>query len=112
MRSGSATLSQEVRKMIRTVHITGLIAALDLTFGVPTLAATPGPAQVTEEERLALTQKVPTLGQEVAMLDAHLHGFLALDDYATEPLEVPFNPHCTGLSDALMVDGGARALCM
>jgi len=98
--------------MTHTARIVALMAALALTFGGPALATTPDWAQATEDERLVLEQGVPPLGQEVAMLDAQLHGIIARDDHATESLEVPFNPHCIGLSDALMVDGGARALCM
>ncbi len=99
--------------MTRTARIVAaLMAALVLTFGGPALATTLDWALATEEEHFVLKQEVPSLGQEVAMLDAQLHGLTARDDYATESLEVPFNPHCVGLSDALMVDGGARALCM
>ena len=105
--------------MTRTAKIVRLIAALVLTFGSAALATAPHWAQATEEaEPLALRQEVttlkqeiPTLRQEVAMLDAQIQGLPLGDVSVTEVIDLPFNPECIGLSDALMVDGGARALC-
>ena len=105
--------------MTRTAKIVRLIAALVLTFGSAALATAPHWAQATEEAvPLALRQEVTTSKQEVApirfevaMVDAQIQGFPRGDVSVTEVIDVPFNPECIGLSDALMVDGGARALC-
>ena len=105
--------------MKRRAKIVRLIAALVLTFGSAALATAPHWAQATEEaEPLALRQEVTTLKQEVApirfevaMVDAQIQGFPLRDVSVTEVIDVPFNPECIGLSDALMVDGGARSLC-
>jgi len=105
--------------MTRTAKIVGLITALVLTFGSAALATAPDLAQATKEaEPLALSQEVTTLKQEVApvrfdvaMVDAQIQGFPLGDVSVTEVIDVPFNPECIGLSDALMVDGGARSLC-
>ena len=105
--------------MTRTAKIVRLIAALVLTFGSAALATAPHWAQATEEAvPLALRQEVTTLKQEVApirfevaMVDAQIQGFPRGDVSVTEVIDVPHNPECIGLSDALMVDGGARSLC-
>jgi hypothetical protein len=105
--------------MTHTTKIVRLIAALVLTFGSAALATAPYLAQATEEaEPLALRQEISTLKQEVApirfevaMVDAQIQGFPLGDVSVAEVIDLPFNPECIGLSDALMVDGGARALC-
>ena len=98
--------------MTRTEKIVGLITALVLTFGSAALATAPGLAQATEEaEPLALRQEVAPIRFEVAMVDAQIQGFPIGDVSVVEVIDLPFNPECIGLSDALMVDGGARALC-
>jgi hypothetical protein len=105
--------------MTRTEKIVGLITALVLTFGSAALATAPDLAQATEEAKpLALRQEVTTLKQEVApvrfdvaMVDAQIQGFPLGDVSVVDVIDLPFNPECIGLSDALMVDGGARSLC-
>jgi hypothetical protein len=105
--------------MTRTVRIVGLIAALVLTIGGPALFTMSTWAQATEEAvPLALRQEITTSKQEVApirfevaMVDAQIQGFPLGDVSVTEVIDLPFNPECIGLSDALMVDGGARSLC-
>jgi hypothetical protein len=98
--------------MTRTAKIVGLITALVLTFGSAALATAPDLAQATGGEFLALEQQeVAPIRFEVAMVDAQIQGFPLRDVSVAEVIDVPFNPECIGLSDALMVDGGARSLC-
>jgi hypothetical protein len=98
--------------MTRTAKIVGLITALVLTFGSAALATAPDLAQANEDEFLAPEQQeLAPIRFDVAMVDAQIQGFPIGDVSVTEVIDLPFNPECIGLSDALMVDGGARSLC-
>jgi hypothetical protein len=100
------------KKMTRTIKIVGLIAALVVTFGGLTLSTMPVWAQATQDEFLALRQQeIAPMRLQIAMVDAQIQGSTLGVGSAIEVSEVPFTPECIGLSDALMVDGGARALC-
>ena len=97
--------------MTRKVMITGLIAALVMTFGGPALSTAPAWAQATGDELLPLKQEVTSLEQQVATLEAQVQKLPSRDGSTTGAIEVPTSPPCRSIPEALMVIEGVLGHC-
>jgi len=100
--------------MTRTAMIVGLIAALALTIGGPTLSITPATAEMSEanmEMMRATGVDLMALRTEIASIQAELQRLSARAGAMTKIADKAASDYCASVPDALLATGFVPGLC-